>query len=172
MKNSMIWFDRKFNFVLPAEMFPMVVERLRGTPARLEEKVSSLSVDVITRRDGDTWTIAESVGHLTVVEDLWLGRMDDFNNGEKRLRPADLLNRRTKEANFNEAPLEFLLEQFRTMRGRFVELLDVVREDEVEKTALHPRLDQPMRIIDSAFFAAEHDDHHLARITDLIHMWG
>jgi hypothetical protein len=25
-----------------------------------------------------------------------------------------------------------------------------------------------MRVIDLAFFAAEHDDHHLARITELI----
>ena len=59
MKNSMIWFDRKFNFVLPADLFPMVVERLRGTPARLKEKVASLSTDVRTRRDGDTRTIAK-----------------------------------------------------------------------------------------------------------------
>lgn len=63
MQNEMIWFDRKFTFNLPAEMFPMVVERLRGTP---------------------------------------------------------------------------------------------------------PRLDQPMRLIDSCFFTVEHDDQYLARITDLI----
>jgi hypothetical protein len=26
-----------------------------------------------------------------------------------------------------------------------------------------------MRLIDVAFFTAEHDDHHLARITELLH---
>ena len=34
-------------------------------------------------------------------------------------------------------------------------------------TALHPRLNQPMRVVDMAFFTAEHDDHHLARMTEL-----
>jgi hypothetical protein len=30
---------RKFPFDIPAGLFPVVVERLRGTPARLEERV-------------------------------------------------------------------------------------------------------------------------------------
>jgi hypothetical protein len=34
-------------------------------------------------------------------------------------------------------------------------------------SALHPRLKTPMRIIDLFLFVAEHDDHHLARITEL-----
>jgi hypothetical protein len=38
----------------------------------------------------------------------------------------------------------------------------------VERTALHPRLNLPMRVIDLIYFIAEHDDHHLARITDLM----
>jgi hypothetical protein len=35
-------------------------------------------------------------------------------------------------------------------------------------TMLHPRLKQPMRLVDHLYFAAEHDDHHLARIWELI----
>jgi hypothetical protein len=37
----------------------------------------------------------------------------------------------------------------------------------VQRTGLHPRLNQPMRVIDLILFIAEHDDHHLARITEL-----
>ena len=33
---------------------------------------------------------------------------------------------------------------------------------------LDPRLRTPMRLIDLGFFVAEHDDHHLARITELL----
>jgi|SRR5271169_3406603 len=40
--------------------------------------------------------------------------------------------------------------------------LEVLTEDEVARTALHPRLQQPMRLLDWAYFVAEHDDHHLA----------
>src|ERR1043165_3178190 len=35
------WFEREFDFSLPVGVFPCVVERLRGTPARLEEVVGS-----------------------------------------------------------------------------------------------------------------------------------
>jgi hypothetical protein len=33
--------------------------------------------------------------------------------------------------------------------------------------ARHPRLGTPMRLIDLAYFVAEHDDHHLARLREL-----
>jgi hypothetical protein len=32
------WFDRKFELGLPPEAIPEIIERLRGTPARLEER--------------------------------------------------------------------------------------------------------------------------------------
>ncbi len=38
----------------------------------------------------------------------------------------------------------------------------------MEKIALHPRLNQPMRVIDLAQFVAEHDDHHIQTINELI----
>jgi hypothetical protein len=36
------------------------------------------------------------------------------------------------------------------------------------KFSLHPRLQQPMRLMDSFHFVAEYDDHHLARITEIV----
>jgi hypothetical protein len=32
----------------------------------------------------------------------------------------------------------------------------------------HPRLKTPMRLVDHLYFVAEHDDHHLARIWELV----
>jgi hypothetical protein len=56
---------------------------------------------------------------------------------------------------------------FRRERERFVARLDAWDQNLIGLTALHPRLNQPMRVIDMAFFTAEHDDHHLARMTEL-----
>jgi uncharacterized damage-inducible protein DinB len=168
MQNNMIWFDRKFDFFLPPELFPMLVERLRGAPARLEEKVKGLDEGTLTKKIDEGWSVKEQVGHLCVVEELWIGRMDDYKNGTERLRPADLKNTKTKESNFNEADINDLLKLFRKMRKELVDRLDAVEPDKVEQTALHPRLDKPMRIIDLVYFGAEHDDHHLAKMTDLI----
>ena len=163
----MRWTDRHFTFNLPEEMFPLVVERLRGTPARIEDKVRSLSPALLTRRDGDAWSIQEHIGHLLDLDELHDGRLDDFLTGAEVLRPADMTNRKTWDADHNARPLADLLAAFRREREHFVARLDAWDESLLAITALHPRLKQPMRVIDMAFFTAEHDDHHLTRMTEL-----
>lgn len=169
--NSMIlefpWFERKFAFDLPLWMYPNVLERLRGTPARLEELVASISSAVLTRRPGEDWSIQENAGHLWDLEALWLGRLDDFMAGVEHLRAADLTNRKTYDADHNAHAIESILVAFRRERLEFVRRLDELAESDVLRTALHPRLNQPMRLLDHVFFVAEHDDHHLAQITRL-----
>jgi uncharacterized damage-inducible protein DinB len=162
------WFERHFTFDLPEELFPLVVERLRGTPARIEDKVRGLSPALLTRRDGEAWSVQEHIGHLVDLDELHDGRLDDFLAGAAVLRAADLTNRRTHDAGHNERPLADLLQAFRRERERFVARLDAWDAGRVSLTALHPRLQQPMRVIDMALFTAEHDDHHLARMTELI----
>jgi uncharacterized damage-inducible protein DinB len=161
------WFERLFTFDLPVWMYPNVVERLRGTPARLEELVKSLDTRVLTRRDGEDWSIQENAGHLWDLESLWSGRLDDFLNGQEMLRAADLNNRKTYDANHNNNVIGAILDAFRRERLELVRRLDDLTEAQVQQTALHPRLVQPMRVLDHAFFVAEHDDHHLAQITRL-----
>jgi uncharacterized damage-inducible protein DinB len=161
------WFDRKFEFDVPLEVFPSVVERVRGTPARLEEMVRSYPAEILTRTAGDAWTIQQHVGHLYDLDELHEGRLDDFGANAEILRAADLANTKTEEANHNAASIEDLLAQFRAARMHFVKRLEAMDEASVARAALHPRLQKPMRIIDLAIFVAEHDDHHLAAITRL-----
>ncbi len=162
------WFERVFTLDLPAWMLDDVVERLRGTPARLEERLRDASPALLTRRDGEHWSIQENAGHLLDLEELWLGRVDDFAERRQWLRAADLTNRRTHEAGHNARALEEILAEFRAARARLVARLEALSAAERERTALHPRLGTPMRPVDHAFFVAEHDDHHLARITELL----
>ncbi len=167
MEYPVIWFERKFKVSVPLELFPVVVERLRGTPARLEENTSNLPPDILIKRSGSLWTIKEHTGHLGDLEPLWDGRIDDLLNNAERLRDADLKNSETHNANHNDTDITTLLGNFRTVREKLVSRLDKLDSESAGLTALHPRLEQPMRMIDLAFFIAEHDDHHLAKITDL-----
>lgn len=169
---TMAWIERKFDFGAPASLFPQLLERLRGTPARLEERVRNLAPEALRRREGTTWSIQENVGHLLDVERLWQGRLDDYDAGLATLRAADMENRRTHAANHNDHDLAELLDGFRTARMRLVDRLERLDPAQVERSATHPRLGQPMRVMDMALFAAEHDDHHLARITELIREFG
>ncbi len=162
------WFDRTFNFDNDQNIFPAIIERLSGTPIRLQEKVEELSEETLVLSSNNTWTIKENIGHLTDLEPLWIGRLDDIKKGQIELRPTDLLNTKTDLANHNVKSLEELLSTFSKIRKQTITTLQSIDEETVFKSALHPRLKTPMRTMDLFLFVAEHDDHHLARISELI----
>ena len=168
---KMRWTDRTFQFTMPVELFPTVAERLRGTPARLEEKVRSLSPAVLTRRDGEAWSMQEHLGHLLDLDELHLGRLDDYLAGAESLRAADMQNKKTHDADHNRREVKHLLQDFRRERRRLVERIESFSLDQLKRSAVHPRLRLPMRAFDMAWFVAEHDDHHLARMTELQRMF-
>jgi hypothetical protein len=162
------WFKRKFPLMEDNGVLPAIIERLAGTPARVEELTSGLDGELLTVKPDDKWSIKEEIGHLSDLEPLWSGRLDDFINREPELKPADLTNRKTHEANHNGTTLSALLDNFRQERGRLVARLMSLDEDRLLHAALHPRLKTPMRVIDLAYFVAEHDDHHLAGIREIM----
>lgn len=168
MTRKQPWFERQFPTGLPADLFPVVLERLRGTPARLEDRLGSVGASTLTRRSGSTWSIQENAGHLLDLEPLWLARVEDLLARRPEMTAADLTNRRTHEANHNAASLRTILSGFRQARSVLVRRLEAVEDAALTHTAPHPRLRVPMNLVDHVFFVAEHDDYHLARITELL----
>lgn len=162
-----IWFERVFELGVPIEAHPDLVERLRGTPGRLAERTADLDRAVLGSRREGAWSIAEQAGHLSDLEPLWYGRVEDLIAGRPRLRDADLENRATWDAHHTERPIEDIVREFAERRARLVGRLEGLTDAELSATALHPRLEQPMTVVDLCFFVAEHDDHHLATITSL-----
>jgi uncharacterized damage-inducible protein DinB len=162
------WFDRRFDFNAAQNIFPSLIERLNGTPIRLEEKFKNSQPNKWTLKPDNTWSIKENIGHLIDLEPLWQGRLEDIINGEMTLRLTDLTNQKTDLANHNATPLDELLQNFRAIRAQTLAHLNTIDEATIFKTALHPRLKTPMRTMDLFLFVAEHDDHHLARITELM----
>lgn len=161
------WFERKFDFSISENIFPALIERLAGTPARLEEKLKAFSAAILEQKPNDTWSIKENIGHLTDLEPLWQGRLEDIRNGREEMRPTDLANTKTDEANHNSKSIETLLREFREIRMQTLLLVQNIDDELIFKSALHPRLKTPMRTIDLFLFVAEHDDHHLERITEI-----
>ncbi|PJJ59482.1 DinB family protein [Hymenobacter chitinivorans] len=161
------WFEREFTQPTDPRLLPSLLERLLGTAARLEEKLATIAPEWHTTRVDGTWTIQENVGHLVDLEPLWLGRLEDIVEGKAELRPTDLNNEATTRAGHNDAPLAALLRSFRQQRLRTVQRLQELPGDVLNRSALHPRMGTPMRPADLFLFVAEHDDHHLARISAL-----
>ncbi len=162
------WIERTFTLDFPASKFPDLLERVRGTPARIEARVHSLSADALTRQDGKGWSIQENIGHLLDLGYLPLRRIEQILAGEAELIAADMSNRKTREADHNAGNIQELLADFRAERATLVARFESLDKSDWAKSARHPRLDQPMRIVDIAYFDSEHDDYHLARIGELI----
>jgi len=161
------WFDRKFELGLGAEAAPEILERLRLTPERVAEAVRGLPPEVLTRKPEGKWSIQENVGHLFDLESLWDLRLDDYDAGATELHAADLENRKTHAAAHNDRAISEILADFSAARGRVVDRLARMTPADLARTALHPRLRQPMSVTDLCFFVAEHDDHHLLTIQEL-----
>jgi len=161
------WFNRQFPAIADNGLLPGIIERIEGTPARLQSKLGPLKENVVGS-ENHPWSIKMEVGHLADLEPLWYERMEQIRSGVRELKPADLTNRKTFEAEHDKFSFAQLNDAFRQQREKFVLLLRSLSDHELEHASLHPRLKTPMRAIDLAFFVAEHDDHHLARIQELI----
>jgi uncharacterized damage-inducible protein DinB len=166
------WFDRMFDLGLPVSAAPTLLERLRRVPDRLDGATRRLPTTVLTCRLRGRWSIQENAGHLMDLEPLWERRLDDYDRGAAVLHPADLNNRQTHEARHNDSAIDAILAGFRERRQRVLERIERMPAAELARVALHPRLRQPMSVVDLCFFVAEHDDHHLATIDVLAQTLG
>jgi DinB family protein len=110
------WFQRKFEFTFPAEQYPNLGVRLRGTPARLEDIMWGVSRNVLTEKPAGKWSAQEHTGHLLDLESLWLARLDDLLGDGDTLTAADLTNRKTHEADHNSRAVAEILAKFRAAR--------------------------------------------------------
>jgi hypothetical protein len=119
-------------------------------------------------KPGRKWSAQEHAGHLLDLEPLRMAREEDFLTQGDTLTVADLTNRKTHEANHNNRELKEILTEFRVARRNLVDRLWNFQATLFGRSMLHPRLKQPMRLVDHLYFVAEHDDHHLARIWEVI----
>jgi hypothetical protein len=138
----------------PTGVFPLLIERLRGTAARATEL-------------NGKWSVKEHLGHLVDLQLSDQQRLREFLARAPVLSPADSQNRATENANHRRVPIADILRRLRTGSSEFVSKLGGLAEDEVVIPSIHPRLQKTMRL-DWASFLAEYHDHHLARVRQLM----
>lgn len=166
------WIERSFTFNYPVELYPEIIERVRGASARLDEYLNSAPAEVLTRRDNAHWSIQENAGHLFDLDALTLERIEQYVAGVTVLHAADITNKATSEANYNNVSAAEISRLFRERRLQVVNRLDSLDAEMFARSAIHPRLNIPMRLVDFVFFEAEHDDYHFTRINELLKLFG
>lgn len=166
------WIDRKFEFNYPTELYPEIIERVRGASARLDEYLKAAPAEILTRRDDGHWSIQENAGHLFDLDALTLDRIEQYVAGVSVLHAADITNKKTSEANYNNVSAASIASAFRERRLEVVNRLESLDAEMFARSAIHPRLNIPMRLVDFVFFEAEHDDYHFTRINELLKLFG
>ena len=166
------WIERSFSFDFPVERYPEMIERLRGAPARLDEYFNSAPAEILARQDNGRWSIQENAAHLFDLDALTIERIEQYVAGVPVLQPADVTNKATIAANYNSVPAATISQSFRHRRLQLVKTLDGFEAEMFARSAVHPRLNIPMRLVDFVFFQAEHDDYHFARMNELLKLFG
>jgi len=101
------WTDRKFQFGYSKEYLPFFIERLKTIAPRIEELITTIPETILSKREDNHWSIKEHIGHLSDLEELHDGRIDDFENAKNTLRAADMSNEKTNKANHNNSSITF-----------------------------------------------------------------
>lgn len=157
------WFERVFSFGLPKGMLPFYLERLEGTVSRIEKKVSGIPEDILSYRLDNKWSVKENIGHLAEVDEIANKRIDEMIAGISPISPAVF-----EPKAYYDWHIDQVLEFFQGNRRKNIEHYKSLSSIELEKSALHPRLKLVMTPVDLAWFDAEHDDHHLVRINEIL----
>ncbi len=162
------WFHRKFNFDFSIDRYAFITDRLRQAPDKINAIVADLGEEILIGKPDGKWSIKEHTGHLSLLERSWRIRFQDIREMKPLLSPVDLDNTATSKAGFNKYTISSLLEEFVRERTLTLTLLNDSDIRDESRTSLHPRLLQQMRMIDLAWFVAEHDDHHISVIREII----
>jgi hypothetical protein len=128
----------------------------------MAELIAGATDDQLRRHEGEAWSAKRHLGHLDDLHALDDHRLREYLSGVTSLSPADPSNRLTYEADHDAMPAAAIVARFREHRAELITQMESLTEAQIASTALHPRLRRPMRLIDWAYFVAEHDDHHLA----------
>jgi hypothetical protein len=151
------WFDRKFSLD-NSQAFSGRYRKAFGNSYTAGGKTKSNPEETLRLAIDHSWTIKENLGHLSDLETLWQRRLEDVLTGQPEMRATDLQNNQTHLAGHNDTPLEVLLRGFREIRQQTIKQLQLLTDEDLIQSALHPRLKTPMNITDLFVFVAEHDD--------------
>ncbi|MEQ1585487.1 MAG: DinB family protein [Cyclobacteriaceae bacterium] len=157
------WFERDLSFGRPIEMLPFYLERLEGTMIRVQSKVHGIPDEILSFKPDNKWSVKEHIGHLAEVDEIALKRIDEMVAEKEVMSPAVF-----EPQNYNPWPIDKVVELFCTRRKSNLEKYSSLSPSSLFKSSLHPRLKLKMTPVDLAWFDAEHDDHHLVKMTEII----
>jgi uncharacterized damage-inducible protein DinB len=143
--------------------FKAQVDALAAFPEQLKRQLESLSDAALRFRPApDGWSIVEIVGHMTDVDAVWPGRVRQMLSADNpRLQSVD--NDVVRQRDYQNKQIGFMLITLAERRAEFVELLRVLRPEQLARPGLHPTRG-PITVGDAPAALADHDRGHREQI--------
>lgn len=162
--NTTKWFEREFEFGLKPGMLPFFIERLSFTVLRVEQKVRGVNDKMLSVKLDGKWSVKQNIGHLAEVDEIAMKRIHEMLSGIPTLSPAVFEPRQ----DYNLQPVEEVIAYLDRNRKKNIALYESLSNIDLAKSSQHPRLKVMMNPVDLALFDADHDDHHLVRINEIL----
>jgi hypothetical protein len=137
---------------------------MEGTAVRIEKKVAGVSENILSQKLNGKWSVKENIAHLAEVDEIALKRIDEMKQGITTMSPAVI----QPGKDYNKQSIQEVVEFFKTNRAKNLQKYQSLSDEDLKKSSLHPRLKVQMNAVDLALFDAEHDDHHLVRINEIL----
>lgn len=144
-----------------------LLEGLRRTPNILSQFVTTIPENRLHVRRGEGfWTIAEHVSHLAEVQPMLYERFQRFLNEEQPEFVPYLPTDDETQITVPRFDIPKALEQFTSVRGMQLELLERADDATWERLAIHPEYESYSFYI-LVRHALMHDYWHMYRIEEL-----
>ena len=162
------WSDRQLVFGKGLDELPVLLERVKGTTARLVHITAHVPRERLILRPFGKWSIFEHISHLIYLQDRLDERVDDFEARRPELCAIDLSGQDPILAKHRGQELGDLIEEFRLKREYFVRRVQDLDPGAARHTALNRCRGVRMSIVDTVLYVADHDDHHLASMRSIL----
>ena len=130
----------------------------------MEQKVEGMSDQKLSEKKDGKWSVKQNIGHLAEVDEIALKRIDEMLSGKPVLSPAVF----EPKQDYNKMQVDDVINFFKKSREANLKVYNSLSDTDLAKTSLHPRLKIMMNPVDLAMFDAEHDDHHLVTINQIL----
>jgi uncharacterized damage-inducible protein DinB len=164
MNSSQAWLNRDRRNWPSAHVAPAILLMLAEFPDQLEQCLSSLDQECLTKTDGNNWSPLEHAGHLLAMESLWIARIDDFVLNHPTLRAWNGDNRDVRLAKFNQQNCRAICRDFNQTRLAIVDYVRKLVESESSFQSHEPQWERTFTLNDHLAYMHEHDKHHLQTI--------
>jgi hypothetical protein len=162
------WAERQLSFGKGLEELPVMLERVKGTTARLRNLTSHVPRERLLLRPYGQWSVVDHIGHLIYLQDRSEEHVDDFVSRRNELCQIDLSDQASILDLHRRQELGDLIEEFRLKRDYFVRRIQDMDPGALRHQALNRCRGVRMTIVDTILYVAEHDDHHLASMRNIL----